>query len=137
MRKLISVQTAGLLSDLGENSFKRSEHNVSRICEFCESRHREDHTFLRVYMNLHSCVYREVYGTEKVNNVLTKSMCCGTDHIIYNLVYINKRNDDNTQVVMCNFDGERSVARTEYMILFLHRGVYFKQNCLFCSDGLS
>lgn len=81
-------------------------------------------------MNSHSCVYREVYGTEKVNNVLTKSMCC-TQLIIYKLVNSNKRNDDNTQVVMCNFDGERSVSRTEYMVLFLHREVYFKQNCFF------
>jgi hypothetical protein len=85
---------------------------VSRICEFCESRHREDHTFLRVY--------REVYDTEKVKTVLTKSMCCGTEHIIYNTVNSSKRNYDNAKVVMCNFDGERSVARTEYMILFLH-----------------
>jgi hypothetical protein len=77
-------------------------------------------------MNSHSCVYREVYGTEKVNNLLTKSMCFGTEHIIYNLVNSNKRNADNTQVVICNFDGERSVARTEYMILFLRREVYVK-----------
>jgi len=87
-------------------------------------------------MNSHLCVYREVCDTEKVKNVLTKSMCCGTELIIYNLVNSSKRNGDNTQVVMCNFDGERSVARTEYMILFLHRGVNFKQKCSFCSDGL-
>ena len=114
----------------------RSEHNVARICEFCESRHREDHTFLRVYMNSHLSVYREVYDTENVNSVLTKSVCCGAEHIIYNLINSSKRYDDNTQVVLYNFDGERSVARTEYMILFLHRGVKFKQKCLFCSDGL-
>jgi len=67
-------------------------------------------------MNSHSCVYREVYDREKVNNVLAKSMCCGTEHIIYNLIHSSKTNDDNTQIVMCKFDGERSVARTEYMI---------------------
>jgi hypothetical protein len=88
-------------------------------------------------MNPHLCVYRQVYGTEEVKNVLTKSMCCGTEHIIYNLVNSSKRNDDNTQVMTCNFDGERSVDRTGYMILFLHRGVNFKQKYLFFSDGLS
>lgn len=88
-------------------------------------------------MNSHLCVYREFCGTEEVKNMLTKSICCGTEHIIYNLANSSKRNDDNTQVVMCNFDGERSIARTGCMILFLHRGVNFKQKYIFCSDGLS
>lgn len=69
--------------------------------------------------------------------MLTKSVYFGTAHKICNLVNSSKRNDDNTQVVMYNFEGELPVARTEYVILFLHRGVNFKQKCLFCSDELS
>jgi hypothetical protein len=74
-RKLISIQTPDLLSDLGEIPLKRYEHNVPRICEFCESRHREDHASLRVYMNSRLCVYREVYDTEKIKKTCLQSLC--------------------------------------------------------------
>jgi hypothetical protein len=129
--KLISVLTVDLLFDLGENLFKRSEYNESRNCEFCESRHREGRTFILVDMNSHLCVYREGCDTNEVKKVPTKSVCYVTEHIIYILVSSSKKNH-NSQVVIRNFDGESSVATTEYIILFLHTEVNFKQSLIFC-----